>query len=366
MSSIPGKTSRSVPRGLSVAAAIALSVAARGGAAQSSATPAKESREAAVLAILRKIPADHDPATIRVTPLRESTNDYGCKVVAPEVRGMCGTGWQPGFDPALARRLARELCSAFGLEVVADFVPAPIAAKLDAFDARTGIGLKLRGSVADRDPSQIGPVRSRAVAEAPETDLTVDEHRALEAAGRRIHVADVQTYLACMSQDVFTPTLGYLVSVVNFLNQVTDGEDVALDAVAGARSMTFKVVPQRTCAGMSIENFVGGSFITVARSGTLKIELEARALTSPARPLATIGRPTQLQLVGFGADEGASRLTLRQSGPDGSERDLATSDSSVLFVPRTFDATRGFVLALALEPGRYRMSDVAWVGARAQ
>jgi len=348
-----------------MAVAIALSVAARGGAAQGSATPANESREAAVLAILREIPADRDPSTIRVTPLRESTNDYGCKIVAPEVRGMCGTGWQPGFDPALARRLARELCSAFGLEVVADFVPAPIAAKLDAFDARTGIGLKLRGSVADRESSQGGPLRSKAVAEAPESDLTVDEYRALQAAGRRIHLADVQTYLACMSQDVFTPTLGYLVSVVNFLNQVTDGEDVSLDAVAGARSMTFKVVPPKTCAGMSIENFVGGSFITVARSGTLEIALEARALSTPARPLATLGRPTQLQLVGFSGNVGASRLTLRQSGPDGSARDLATSDNSVLFVPGTFDATRGFVLAFALEPGRYRMTDIAWVGARA-
>jgi hypothetical protein len=348
-----------------MAIAIALSVAARGGAAQSSATPAKERREAEVLAILRKIPADHDPSRIRVTPLRETTNDYGCKIVAPEVRGMCGTGWQPGFDPALARRLARELCSAFGVDVVADFVPAPIVAKLDAFDSRTGIGLKLRGSVADRESSQVGPYRSKAVAESPESDLTVDEHRALQAAGLRIHVADVQTYLACMSQDVFTPTLGYLVSVVNFLNQVTDGEDVSLDAVAGARSMTFKVVPPKTCAGMSIENFDGGSFVTVARSGTLEIALEARALSPPARPLATLGRPTQLQLVGFSTDEGASRLTLRQSGPDGSARDLATTDNSVLFVPKTFDATRRFVLALALEPGRYRMTDIAWVGARA-
>lgn len=28
---------------------------------------------------------------------------HGCAIVVPAVAGLCGVGWEPAFDPALAR-----------------------------------------------------------------------------------------------------------------------------------------------------------------------------------------------------------------------------------------------------------------------
>jgi hypothetical protein len=46
-----------------------------------------------------------------------------------------------------------------------------------------------------------------------------------KAKGWRLHVADIGDF-PCLDSDQFTPTLAFLVGVVEFLNEVTEGEDV--------------------------------------------------------------------------------------------------------------------------------------------
>lgn len=342
-------------------------------AGQKPAAPAAATREARVLALLRQVPVEH--ANLMATPTATQTNTFGCKLVVPAVGGLCGFGWEPAFDPPLARRLARELCTIYGLAPAADAAaPAGQAATLDSFDAATGIGLKLRGSVVDK-PLPTGGTWPTVVDEPAATDLDTDEHRALTAAQCRVHIAAVNDYWTAGSGDRLTTTLCYLATVAAFLDDVTAGDDVDLSAITGGRTNWIRVERPKLPAGVRIETFGGGMILGTDRQAEVVFAVDPKhafdpATSSPVAPIANAGRPVVMTLGvsvegGRSPLPGAFRLLLRQKNGKGSESELASSDNEFLFAPAAFDVTRPFRLVLTLQPGFYRLHDSVRVSAPA-
>lgn len=349
--------------------ALGLVVALR---AQAQAVPsAPPSRTAAVLAVLRRIPTTN--SHVQDTPLLPQQNEYGCAEIAPHLAG-CGLGWQQAFDLDLARELARDLCRAYGLEVQRD-VPAPggVAARLDAFDAARGIALELVGTV---DRSHPLPVLAE---EAPVEHLDREECAALRRAGVRVHAARAQAFWFAASGDRLTPTLGYLASVVTFLNDHTDGDDVDLSALVPARAMWIPL-PRPTPAtppGVAVRVEDDVLLVEASKAATLTFAIDpAHALVargplaadpgqrplaprSPGAPLRNAGRPVLMLIPGL-AGTGAVRLAIRQS--DGRrDREATTADGSVLVVPGGIDTTKPWTLQITVEPGTYRGLPQFWV-----
>jgi hypothetical protein len=337
-------------------------------------------RAAKVLELLRRLPTAH--VHLHATPLVLATNAYGCEIVVPSLSGLCGTGWRPAFDPALARRLARDLAAIYGLRTDADAkAPGAVAARLDAFDGARGVGLKLRGTVASKAVAE-GMDWPTVADEPADTDVDVDEHAALSQQGLRVHVADVEAFWTAHSQDTFTTTLAYLASVAAFLNRVTDGEDVDLSAVIGARSMWIPVTPPKGRAGLRVLPFGGGAVLETTQALEVAITVDPRTAdvasgplakdprtrfqaprTRAPAPLSNGGRPTVVWISGLQAESGTCRASLRQKGRDGRERELAASAHELVFAPGEFDAAQPFAIVLSLQPGRYRLHDFVWVGA---
>jgi len=333
--------------------------------AQDAGKAPRASRQEQVLALLQRIPTEH--GQLHATPVARATNAYGCAVVRPDLHGLCGTGWQPAFDPELTRSLARELCAIYGLEVVADApAPADVPARLDCLDRARGIGLKLRGTVVRKEIA--GGSWPTVVDEPAATDLDVAEHQALGKAGVRVHVADVQSFWGAMSEDRLTTTLCYLASVAAFLNEVTDGEDVDCSALLPFDARLLPFDAPKAHADLRVEPWRGGFSLTAERATDVTLAVDPQRATSRvgdvlASAPANESRPVVVQVLGLQAERGAFALSLRQRGKDGAERELARSTTDVLFVPGTFDSTQPFALALALQPGQYRCDTTAWISA---
>lgn len=337
--------------------------------AQGSVKPAEPDREAAVLGLLHRIPAAG--GQLPSTPIEASTNAYGCAIVTPSMRALCGVGWKPAFDPALARSLARELCAIYGLDVEVD-VPAPVgqAALIDAFDAKRGIGLELRGGVQAK-ALPTGGIWPTVVDEPAATDLDVNEHRLLTAANLRVHTADVQAFWLASSGDHVTTTLCYLASVVAFLNEVTDGPDVDLGALVPSRSRWLPLSAPKAHPGLTSTPWGGGQTLNTDRAMKVEFRIDSQRAHDPrdnstSGPVANGGRPVVVQVMGLVAERGSAKVTLWQPDAAGRARVLAESDTELLFVPGTFDSTKPFSIILSLQPGQYRINDTIWMSAPAK
>lgn len=330
--------------------------------------PAAATREAKVLALLQRIPVTH--GQLASTRIAATTNAYGCAIVVPELHGLCGVGWEPAFDPVLARSLARELCAIYGLTVVAD-VPAPagVRAHLDAFDAERGIGLELRGTVA-ANPLPAGGTWPVVVDEPADTDLDVDEHDTLRNAKVRVHTADVHAFWVAAARDRLTTTLCYLASVAAFLNEVTDGDDVDLSAIVPQRARWLPIALPKARPGLQVTPWSGGGGATLLVERALEVALPVdvaraheQASTTAVGTVPNAGRPVAVQITGLQTERGSVETVLRQRDAKGREVALATSDTELLFAPGAFDATRPFTIVLALQPGQYRIHDTMWMSA---
>lgn len=327
------------------------------------------SRERQVLDLLQRLPDRH--SHLGAVAVVESVNAFGCAQIAPRVVGLCGTGWRPAFDPALARAMALELCRLYGLaperEVAA---PNGVAAQLDCFDAAAGIGLELRGAVIDQALPN-GGTWPTVVDEAPELDLSVAEHATLKQAQRRIHVADAQAFWNAPSEDRTTTTLAYLATVARFLDEITSGEKVDLRATLAPKKTVVALPAVATRPGLEVLPFGGGAAWRCARAQELRLAIDPRQAFDPATgkprsPLSNRRRPTVAWIGGLTPESGSFTVTLEQTDAEGRSIALARAASDTLFLPGAFDATRPFTLVVALEPGSYRLHDHLWIGAPAE
>jgi len=337
-------------------------------AAQGEAVKAGPEREAGVLAVLRRLDTQ-DKQWLANSTFAVARTPLGGIQVLPQIPISCGNSRLGVFDAAQARKMARELFAVYRLDAKAD-VPlreAGVETMLDGYDAGRRVGFKLRGRTP---PTQT--LGDEAMPEEARADLADEELVALQKAGFRVHVADLKDY-PLMDGDQYTPALAWLASVVAFLDEVTDGRDVALDAVLWQRQQRFPLGPLPAAKGVSVQDRDGMRVVEVAETVTWTLPIdgsgceertgtEVRAWKWEAReqPIPTAGQPTRVT-VSIYADLKTCSLRITQKIGAGPAIDVEAAGMSVL-MPSAFDGGKPFSVVLKLGPGTYHMPSHIGVG----
>ncbi|MBK8172727.1 MAG: hypothetical protein IPK60_20650 [Sandaracinaceae bacterium] len=315
--------------------------------------------------------------------LRPRAPNGRAHTVVPSIPISCGNSHGGTFDGERARDLAASVFEIYGLapERKQSTDSFGVRATLDGYDGSARVGFELRGL-----PSE-AMMDAASRPEAPDDALDDNDSIALHYLGLRVHVADLNCY-PLMDGDQFTPTLAYLAGLVEFLNDVTGGENVDLSAITMRRAQSFVlpaadelVLPEGVTARRD------GLFlrVEVSRLATVRLDfLPIRACTNgelrnrlsePAwldEPRATRGAPTVVAMSAHyfehsnGAGDGTSLGSrLLQPGVDGEPEVDVRVRGTILFAPSRFDATRAFSVELELSPGTHVFNDTTLiVGAR--
>jgi hypothetical protein len=333
-------------------------------------------REAAFVDLLNKglgQTAAHSNWFEQTTFSRER-NAYDSPVVVPRIPIAFGNSHNGVFDAGRAKQLALQLFAVYGLKAVADQVVREegVEAKLDGYDRERKVGFKLRGAMPE--PNQMF---AAAKAEPAATDLDVDEHKLLAARGTRVHVADLAQY-PLMDGDQFTPTIAWLAGIVDFLNAVTDGPDLSLEAILLDRRQHFPLPKLELPPEVKGESSEQGSTLEAQGRALVVLRIDpqkgAQVRKAPGkaraadewqaveRPLPTAGRLSMLRIACIAQSEGArAGMRIDQAGSPVLQVDAA---GPTAFLPAGFDATRPFTITLQLEKGRYWIGPNVLVGAK--
>ena len=335
-----------------------------------------QTREARVLDLVRELEgAQRDVFWYRHARFEHEESSAGeGPVIRMRTFASCGNGLcAPGAEAL--RALARELFAIYGLEAVRGTEGA--AAGLDVLDAGRRVGFELL-------PGDLRPEEARV-----EEDLALEEIAALERAGFRLHVAVLDRYLST-EKDVFTPTLAFLAGLVEFLNSVTDGEDVELGgflfereaqlAWPGGSALVLGPGVRLESEGTSFAHSVTialrePGFVRASFAGAPDFQppepwgtYDAAALARRTLTGSTAGAPGVLALSivplvdGIAQERPLARVRLVQERA-GARPLVHEGSSPNLFLPGQFDLARPFVLELEFTPGRYRLNAGLRVGA---
>jgi hypothetical protein len=341
-------------------------------AAQDRTGEAGREREAGVLAVLRKLDA-LEQSWLPMSSFRITPSPLGCPQVLPHIPISCGNSRMGVFDATRARRLARELFAVYRLDAKADVpVREPgVEAVLDGYAAGRKVGFELRG-IAPPTPG----MEAEALLEDAGAGLDDGELAKLRQAGIRVHIADLKNY-PLMDLDQYTPTLAWLASVVAFLDEVTDGRGVPLDAVLWQRRQRFPLGPLPEAKGVAQQVSNGYLVLEVAASTTLTATVDgsgceespdAQSRTGKwvarEQPVATAGQITRVTL-GIGTSAKGTSLRITQELGDGPTVDVQAYGASVL-MPSTFDGGKPFTIVLKLEPGTFYVEPHVVVGCPAR
>lgn len=284
------------------------------------------------------------------------------------------------------RRAALRLCSIYGLaaEPLRLGADGETSVVLDGLDPERKIGFDLRG-FDDLDWS------SEALLEESSIALDEGELTWLDTQGFRVFVADVVRFRK-LDGDQFTATLACLSGLVAFLNEVTEGEDVALGGFLFEREANWPLFAADRPLPDGVRRF--SEFhehrlvverpvkITIPCSGLLDFGPPVgRVFEEPAEqsereervrfPSSTRGAPSVLNLCGgvlpldgaLGGHQPSFLLRIRQRL--GEDELVHETDRYTLFLPGSFDLAQPFELDLELSPGRYTFYGPARIGAAA-
>lgn len=152
-----------------------------------------------------------------------------------------GNSFNGIFDPQLARRFAREVFSAYGLSPIEARVDqSGVKAVLDGFDPTHGIGFELRDVHKDSDELSWGSNQYGVTDIDPADALDDREVEALRRDGVLIHVSEPEPVY---DGDVGTAITTWMLGLIEFLNEVTDGPDFDLGLVLAQTSRHIDVDP---------------------------------------------------------------------------------------------------------------------------
>lgn len=352
-------------RAASLAGAVSLGAAAAAQEAESS-----KARTDAVLAILTEASSGSGGWLKQTTFQRIKTKGAG-EVIIPSIPISFGNSHSGVFDAERARDLARDLFRAYGLKPRRNH-PLRVGkavARLDVYDPALQIGTKLRGLMPEK--GGLGSVPGK---EPPSRGLADEELVAFTQKGHRIHCADLAAY-PLMDGDQVTPTLAYLAGVVSFLNEVTSGPDIQLDAVLGLRSIRTTLAISAGKKGVEVRRDEQRSILVYAQRATeLIIPIAADARFEEEVKAKQPGRNSTWQLLKARSGPGTV-LMLRLTawpGPalrveqDGEQPIRIDAKGSQVFLPPRFDPRRAFrvILKLAAKQNYRFLGHVELVGNR--
>jgi hypothetical protein len=221
------------------------------------------------------------------------------------------------------------------------------------------VGCKLRGKLAQ----PVGPFAG-AEPEAPGRALDDDELGRLAASGHRIQALELD-WFPLMDGDQVTPTLAYLAGIVAFLNSVTGGHDIDLQAILERHEVRVPLPVPTAGKAVVIEPAAGSPACSLQVDKESELTFQLRLGDDCERrqpPTERFGQPTwkpealprrwpspvllrlpSLPQVAVTLEQGGKPpLRLEARGP-------------LLFLPRQFDPRAPFTLTLRLSPGGYTL-----------
>lgn len=307
--------------------------------------PAPE-REAAVLLALSA--AVHGTAS----PLLSSRDLLRTQLVAERVPGSTRRLFLPqlpphgglmtygGLDPEEGIALLRRLFAAYGFVARAgQGVRLPVRElPLDGFDAKARVGFVLL-------PAALGG------AQAPVVEPDASELSRLQGAGRRILVLPLARYRS-MQGDSVSPLLAVALSAIDFLNDVTRGEDVDLSGLAqtDVLRLPLPALDAKSVPSASTFQFEGGNaFIVAEEAGVLELALPGPTTEGAVRRGIGLLILPWYALSKQGAtlpEDSGRRFTLEQGSC------ALESRRPVFVLPPAFDSSQPFRLRVAYGPGQ--------------
>ncbi|MEQ1894938.1 MAG: hypothetical protein ABL998_20545, partial [Planctomycetota bacterium] len=275
------------------------------------------------------------------------------------------------IDRARSLELAARLCAAYGLSVQRELeLELPdVSATLDVVDPDRRIALELSG------PSAMDfSFATRVQEEEPARFLDEEERGRLRSEGWRLHCDELARHLNLDGEELGS-RLAYLVGVVDFLNQVTDGEDVDLGGLLFERDATLQL------EGAWRGNIGADRLLVLTSRGRPDFRPHAYGYSfSHAEASDWIGRlpgdstrcaPSMLlvPLLRVEPDEsmssGHARLRFRQQIDGVTQVIEGSPGSSCLFLPSSCDLALPFTLEIEADEGTYSFQQPCRVGAAA-
>lgn len=342
------------------AAGISLGVSLAAPGTASGQQPAVPNRRQAVLDVLSKTLTSGYKEWLPRSKFARGEDKQGFPVVIPHIPISYGNSQNGVFDLERARRMAGELFTAYGLQptLAHEIDVAGVEATLDVYDPTLQVGTKLRGPAVGSSRSGFyGSVK----AEPDSTRLGDDELELLAADGQRIQVADLESY-PLMDGDQVTPTIAYLASIVAFLNEVTSGPDIDLNAILDNRRVrTVMPHPERVKSVLvttqdeymllACEEDAVAEFAIDPRAGYQRRVQGGPFHRDEWKPLEAELVPGGISWLELGTDYRVT-MTIKQGGAQ-----LVSVEAKGLtaFLPPRFDPMRPFSLVLEFPKGTYRI-----------
>lgn len=323
---------------LGIAAAAGLGL---GGA--SSASGQDPGREQAVLGVVDGLLRSHAKRTWlpRATAVRTCPQGLpdDVTVVVPAIPIMFGNSFVGLFDADAARRRARRLFEAYGYDMRS---PVPLerggetTAVIDGLDEKRRVGFEIREGLR----TQLTGWARTAKGEDAAAFVDREDYDEMVRRGWKMHVTDRSSY-PIMDHDAVTPALAHLISVVDFLNGVTDGPDVDLMALMNGWDQRLEATGVKTTHHPEkrtrhvVLAFNGGE-----PSAAMIHSSDAWHVLD--QPMSTAGRVTELHL----DEKRHESFTVVQRAVE-PPLEVAGRGSRVL-LPSRFDAARPFEIRIDL------------------
>jgi len=351
---------------------------------------AQPTREERVLELVRGLQHESGSGHYSRSRFERAPAPFGERsvFVAHYLDEMCLNSDEGTVTGARARRASLELCSIFGLALEPDRLVAEgeKSAVLDGLDPARRIAFELRGlDDMDWNPEPLLEVGSAA--------LDASEYAWFAAQGYRVFVADLVRYRK-LDGDEFTHTLAYLAGLVAFLDDVTDGEDVALGGLTFEREATWdwkKPIERALPGGLHWGDPENAHELVADRATRFTLHCGGRSELGPpisdiwelhedgaeermrSRSLgsSTRGAPSVLVLGWHAARIDGQRsgdpptVHIRVRQRQGETEFVHETDRFTAFFPSTFDLAQPFDVDFELAPGRYYVYGEARIGAAA-
>ena len=315
------------------------------GLASSTSGAEEPSRAAAVLQAFQA--AVHEEPSRRLnsrdllmTPiLSEEVEASGRRLHLPRLPPHCGLTVYGGLDPTEATALLARLFAAYGY-LARPGTRVEVAGgelALDGYDTKAKVGFVV-----------LPPALGEATAPVPEVDPTLLGW--LGRDGRRILVLPLASF-ASAQEDSVSPLLAAGLSGVDFLNEVTPGEDVDVHGIASADLAELPLPALRAADVPSASTFQfdsGNAFFVARKEGTLELAFPAfGAGTSGAQGVGLLILPWYARTVGGGALPATDlpRFALHQGAMH------LRSRRPIFVLPPAFDAAKPFRLEVAYPAG---------------
>jgi hypothetical protein len=308
--------------------------------------------------------APHEnPRDLTLIPfMRLKIEESGAERIVTQVPPGCG---MTQLQPLPREEAIEHLHALFALYGYAtrpdhDVTEAGARARLDGYDPKTKTGFVLvRGAFQPR--GRHDPVLRERPPLRESHELSLAEWRGLQRRGYRILRVPEDRFVG-LPPSTLVPLLACLLDAADWLNGITDGEDLDVGALlADPRAVRIPgIVEKGLPLAQPIQQDDNGIFIVVKTAATTHVQLGALAAKAPERrspgllvlPFSWL---PPYQAPGYDFSSGDLEFILMQQTTP-TQHLRVRSGRPVFLLPPTFDLTKPFRIQFALPTGAISLS----------